>query len=243
MYVYLSSTNSNPDLQQNCPLANEVELIVTSPMRRTLQTALNGLSWLIERGAPIEVDAMWQGRSYLHRVYYFNTFSIEILFVFLHFRVPAVSLKIVLTLSENYDGPCDTGTDLDIIAAEFPEFDFSNVDPTYPDKSDNTPYAFRRSANLARGQSCLRKLYTRPENVIAVVSHSGFLRTTISKRRYGYADYRIFSFREDSATSELKLIEDVRTARTGGAMGHSPKGVQRIRPWDFPPENIEDLPN
>ena len=89
-------------------------------------------------------------------------------------------------LSENYDGPCDTGSELDLIAAEFPELDFSAVDPIYPDKSYDTPYAFRRSTNLARGQSCLRKLHARPEQVIAVVSHSGFLRTTISKRRYGY---------------------------------------------------------
>lgn len=150
--------------------------------------------------------------------------------------------RIILTLSENYDGPCDTGTDLGSLAREFPELDFSQVDPTYPDKSDDTPYAFRKAANLARGQTCLRKLYTRPEQVIAVVSHSGFLRTTISKRRYDYADYRIFAFKEDAFTKELRLIEDVWTARNGGAMGRSPKGVQRIRAWDFPPEARDGTP-
>ena len=43
-------------------IANEVELIVVSAMRRTLQTAKLGLDWLIEE-KKIEVlpDAGWQG--------------------------------------------------------------------------------------------------------------------------------------------------------------------------------------
>lgn len=212
-------------------------------MRRTLQTTLYGLKWLIERGIPVEVDAMWQGRSCLEAfgcpTFVQQPLNYPSLLLISRFYI----VLTMLTLSENYDGPCDTGSDLDIIAEEFPEFDLSHVDPTYPDKSYDTPYAFRRSANLERGQICLRKLYERPEHVIAVVSHSGYLRTTISKRRYGYADYRIFTFREDASKSELRLIEDPWTARNGGAMGHSPKGVQRIRPWDFPPEDAEDLPN
>jgi broad specificity phosphatase PhoE len=88
----------------------------------------------------------------------------------------------LLTISENSDSPCDTGSDLKTIAAEYPELDFANVDPTFPDKAADTPYAFTRTANAARGQICLQKLYSRSEKVIAVVSHSGFLRTAISKR-------------------------------------------------------------
>lgn len=37
--------------------------IVVSPMRRTLQTAMASLDWLIERGVHITADAGWQGRS------------------------------------------------------------------------------------------------------------------------------------------------------------------------------------
>jgi len=142
-------------------------------------------------------------------------------------------------LSENYDGPCDTGTALVTLMEEFPALDFSKVDPVYPDKSYNTPYAFRRSANLERGQECLRRLYARSEAVIAVVTHSGFLRTSISKRRYDYADYRIFGFRLDSKTGRLSLVEDSETARKGGAMARSPKGVQIVRAWDFPSSDDE----
>ena len=46
---------------KNLPLANEVKLIVVSPMRRTLQTATLCLGWLIERGVPVMPDAGWQG--------------------------------------------------------------------------------------------------------------------------------------------------------------------------------------
>jgi phosphohistidine phosphatase SixA len=42
------------------PLANEVELIVVSAMRRTLQTATIGLDWLIQKGVKVLPDAMWQ---------------------------------------------------------------------------------------------------------------------------------------------------------------------------------------
>lgn len=137
--------------------------------------------------------------------------------------------------------PCDTGTDLRTIAAEFPDFDLSNVDPAYPDKSPGTPYAFTRTANAARGQACLRELYDRPEKVIAAVSHSGFLRTAISKRRFANADYRIFTFARGSKQGNWRLTEDASTARRGGGMGNSERGVQRIEEWDFPPENIEQL--
>jgi broad specificity phosphatase PhoE len=40
-------------------LANAAELIVVSPMRRTLQTASIGLDWLIKKGTPVLPDANW----------------------------------------------------------------------------------------------------------------------------------------------------------------------------------------
>jgi len=50
-------------LQNDLPEANEVELIVVSPMRRTLQTAQAGLRWLIERGVPVQLRGEWQENS------------------------------------------------------------------------------------------------------------------------------------------------------------------------------------
>lgn len=43
------------------PLASYVELIISSPMRRALQTTLIGLRWLVESGVPVHIDPMWQG--------------------------------------------------------------------------------------------------------------------------------------------------------------------------------------
>ena len=97
-------------------------------------------------------------------------------------RHPTTQSIFKLTSEENSDSPCDTGSDLETIAREFPGLDFSHVDPRFPNKSLETPYAFTRSANIARGQTCLQRLYERPEKAIAVVSHSGLLRTAISKR-------------------------------------------------------------
>lgn len=37
--------------------------IVVSPMRRTIQTALLSLDWLLERGIPMQADARWQGMT------------------------------------------------------------------------------------------------------------------------------------------------------------------------------------
>ncbi len=45
------------------PLAQQAELIVTSPMRRTIQTALGTVDWLIGKGVKIQADAHWQGMA------------------------------------------------------------------------------------------------------------------------------------------------------------------------------------
>lgn len=49
---------------KNSKIGNEVELIVVSAMRRTLQTASIGLDWLInEKKINVLPDAGWQGWS------------------------------------------------------------------------------------------------------------------------------------------------------------------------------------
>lgn len=47
---------------KNSEIASQVELIVVSSMRRTLQTASMGLEWLIkDKGIKVLPDAGWQG--------------------------------------------------------------------------------------------------------------------------------------------------------------------------------------
>jgi len=50
------------NLKQNLPSEQDVGLIVVSPMKRTLQTALIALDWLIDKGVRIHANADWQGR-------------------------------------------------------------------------------------------------------------------------------------------------------------------------------------
>ena len=156
----------------------------------------------------------------------------------------------MLTFPENADKPCDTGSPLTTMAQELPHFDFSSVDPLYPDKTSNlasNPYAFTRKAILARGQSCLKALYSRPEKVIAVVSHSGFLRAAVCNRRFENADWRVFEYDEekmreskDKGEALFVLKEWEETEEKGGGMGRSEKGVYGPETADFPAEVEEE---
>ncbi|KAJ2905519.1 phosphoglycerate mutase-like protein [Zalerion maritima] len=141
------------------PTVGKVDLIMSSPMRRTLQTAKLGLNWLIESGLKIEANADWQ---------------------------------------ENSAKPCDTGTNVSELAKDFPNVNFDNVDPVYPDKTSpaGARYAHSKKAITTRAQLALEHLYSRPEKVIVVVSHSGFLRQGMTGFWFFNADFRIFDFEE-----------------------------------------------
>ncbi|PQE06583.1 phosphoglycerate mutase protein [Rutstroemia sp. NJR-2017a BVV2] len=183
-------------LQNDLPLAQEIELIVVSPMKRTLQTAHQSLGWLMTRGVPVILRAEWQ---------------------------------------ENSDSPCDTGSSIEDMEKDWPQFDWSVVDPLFPAKSGL--YEFSKAALIKRGITAKQWLKDRPEKVIAVVSHSAFLRTVVSNRRYENADYRIFTFAEDDTT----LIESEITEKRGGGLGKSPKGVFFMEAGDYRPEKERDL--
>ncbi|KAI0554627.1 phosphoglycerate mutase-like protein [Xylaria curta] len=167
------------------PLAQQAELIITSPMRRTIQTALDTVDWLIEKGVKIQADAHWQ---------------------------------------ENSAKPCDTGSAISKVAKEFPSIDYSTVDPVWPDKTTpaGSEYHYTQAAILARGQAALQKLYERPEKVIIVVSHSGFLRLGVTGCWFFNADYRVFDFADmGSPGSPYQLEQHASTRMKGGGLGHS----------------------
>ncbi|KAJ8124303.1 hypothetical protein O1611_g9337 [Lasiodiplodia mahajangana] len=168
------------------PLAQQAELIITSPMRRTIQTALATVDWLVEKGVKIQADAHWQ---------------------------------------ENSAKPCDVGSEISKVAGEFPsKIDYSTVDPVWPDKTSTagSEYHYTRTAILARGQAALRELYERPEKVIIVVSHSGFLRLGVTGCWFFNADYRVFDFAAvGSPESSYQLEEHASTREKGGGLGHS----------------------
>jgi len=81
-----------------------------------------------------------------------------------------------------------------VLENEFPGVvDFSSVEGTvWPDKSPGTRFAFSRDAVLARARSAVERLRSRPEKLVIVVSHSGFLRVGVTGCWFFNADYRRF---------------------------------------------------
>lgn len=167
---------------------------MTSPMRRTLQTAQQSLGWLMDAGVPVMLRAEWQ---------------------------------------ENSDNRCDIGSSPQLMRQEWPQFDWSAVDPAYPAKTGL--YEFSADGLTRRGIAARRWLRNRPEKVIAVVSHSGFLRVGVSHRYYDNADYRIFDFAEGDADDDVggRLVEWKLTEERGGGLGKSEKGVFGLESQTF----------
>ncbi|KAM0232677.1 hypothetical protein ACHAP5_010653 [Fusarium lateritium] len=153
--------------------------IIVSPMRRTLQTAMLSLDWLVERGVKIEGNADWQ---------------------------------------ENSAKPCDTGSPISSVSPDFPKVDMSNVDALWPDKTSQAAerYAYSKKSILARGLRALEDLHKRPEKLIFVVSHSGFLRLGVVGYWFFNSDYRVFDFEaERGDTGELRVKQQEKTLSGG----------------------------
>lgn len=208
--VPLVSTLTWPQLSEHMrahsSLSGRIELIVASPLRRTLQTALYGFSWLAQAGIPILARAEWQGQ--------------------LLPSAPYQSLPAENPPAEITNHPCDTGSDVAQLKQEFPTIDFSTLDTLYPSKTG--PYLYSEEATLQRGRDALLWLFSRPESVIAVVSHASFLRTSVVRSRFANADYRVYDM-----TSESELVEWESSKQAGGAMGRSPTGTVGVRSGDF----------
>lgn len=163
----------------------QVELIVTSPLQRTLQTTNKALDFLIKRGIPV---------------------------------IPMAELQ------ETTENPIDIGSPLAELKQTWPDFDWSQIDPIFPAKEGI--YKFSQDALLERGVAARRWLANRPEKVIAVVSHAGFLRIGLGNCNYANADFRIFKLenQDDSSLKDPIMIEYEGTKVSGGGMGKSKGG-------------------
>jgi len=135
---------------------------------------------------------------------------------------------------ENSPKPCDTGTEISEMAKEWPQFNWSTVDPKFPAKTGL--YEYSKRGLTERGIEARRWLKSRPEKVIAVISHSGFLRVGVSYRMYDNADIRIFDFAEGYDDVGGKLGEWELTEQKGGGLGRSAKGEYPMGPGDYPKE-------
>ncbi|QPC77151.1 hypothetical protein HYE68_007903 [Fusarium pseudograminearum] len=178
--------------------------IIVSPMRRTLQTAMLSMDWLVERGVKIEGNADWQ---------------------------------------ENSDKPCDTGSQIPSVSKDFTKVNFSTVDAIWPDKKSSAGrrYAYTKQSILARGKRALEDLHKRPEKLIFVVSHSGFLRLGVVGYWFFNSDYRVFNFEtERNADGGLRVVQQERTL--DGGLGLSWKDPVALG-GDLPEEDPETDPS
>lgn len=180
-------------LQDKFPLADQIDLIVVSPMQRALQTAERSLGWLTKRG------------------------------------IKTIALA---ELQETTTNLIDVGRPIPELARDWPNVDWSAMDPVFPSKEGI--YEFSADALLRRGAEARKWLSNRPEKVIAVVGHGGFLRIGLGNRKFENADWRVFEFEEgDGDASGPKLVEWEETEMSGGGLGTSPKGFFGWEVHDF----------
>jgi len=132
---------------------------------------------------------------------------------------------------ENSAKPCDVGTAISVMEKEWPQFDWSTVDPKYPAKTGL--YEFSKSGLTNRGVEVRKWLRGRKEKVIAVVSHAGFLRVGVSYKAYENRDFRIFNFADGHEEVGGRLVEWEMTESKGGGLGKSPKGLFEDEARDY----------
>jgi hypothetical protein len=140
---------------------------------------------------------------------------------------------------ETTNNNIDIGRPVSLLASEFPGVDFSEVvkDDVWPRKEGL--YAYSYESLIERGKAARTWLKARPEKVIAVVSHGGFMRLGICGKRFGNADFRVSEFEEGEG---LGVVEWESTENKGGELGSCPKGHFGWLPNDFkympyPPSN------
>ncbi|KAK6529869.1 hypothetical protein TWF281_009025 [Arthrobotrys megalospora] len=158
----------------------DLELVVVSPLFRTLETA-------------------------------FLVFGKE-------FREGKVPFVVLPEIQETSPNPCDTGSSVESLKAGFPSLDFSNCE-----RHDwlTKTHGFYTRDNLGVRATCARKwLFERPEKVIAVVTHSGFLRWLTpqdfpfveNRDKYRNCEYRGYTFAgtlaDDGEGGPFKLVEE-----------------------------------
>ncbi|KAK6334671.1 hypothetical protein TWF718_010120 [Orbilia javanica] len=134
------------------------------------------------------------------------------------FRDGKVPFAVLPEFQETSPNPCDTGSSVESLKTAFPSLDFS-----YCERHDwlTKSHGFYTRNNLGFRATCARKwLFERPEKVIAVVTHSGFLRWLTpqdfpfveNRDKYRNCEYRGYTFAQttsdDGEGSPFKLVEE-----------------------------------
>ncbi|KAJ5617740.1 hypothetical protein N7537_002854 [Penicillium hordei] len=180
-------------LCQDFPFKESVGLVVTSPLRRTLQTARLGLQQSIDEKyyAPGSGAGIQNGARLL-----------------LEPDVQAHSAR-----------PCDTGSDIAILQSEFYDlpWEILDLDPTFPAKeglyaSDVESLKLRRARIQSRLEEKFKELKYSGRPDIVVVTHGGFLSFVIGqeKTEVEQAKWKTFivTFDQDSRIVVESALEE-----------------------------------
>lgn len=153
---------------QSCGLAKKIDLVIMSPLMRTLQTAtgvFGGESFTDKMDvavAPLMVANA--GNSDRAAISSLNC-------------PPFIALDICRERMKGH--PCDNRKNVSEYQLLFPAVDFSLIE-TDEDKFWKPDITEPREETVARGLKLLNWLWTRKEKEIAIVSHGGFLFHTLS---------------------------------------------------------------
>ncbi|KAF2968930.1 hypothetical protein GQX73_g4648 [Xylaria multiplex] len=115
-----------------------------------------------------------------------------------------VPVEVRAEWQEDTANPCDVGAEKSELEKAWPRYDFSQLDPVYPQKIGlygPEEETIRKRAAVAR-----RWLSEQSGECIIVVTHSGFLDRVVDGPRYRNVEYRSYEIgRNDSG--EVELIE------------------------------------
>ncbi|KAI0878894.1 phosphoglycerate mutase-like protein [Hypoxylon argillaceum] len=105
---------------------------------------------------------------------------------------------------EDTANPCDVGAERSELEKVWPDYDFSQLDPIYPQKTGL--YGPAQETILQRAAFARQWLSEQPDKVIVVVTHSGFLNRVVQGPRYTNVEYRAYEI-EKSDSGEVTLVE------------------------------------
>ena len=227
----------------------EVELIVTSPLRRTLQTTLDGLPEAIRRLGKSNIILLPQAIETSNRERQLGAVSghLEALTrdlpsaLLLHagqspsardaLRMCWKPLQSFRTVSR----PRPLFATLDGVLRHWLPVNFGPV-AEIPDWRDRTngPFPAEREANRERARYVRRWLRARPEQCIVLVTHGNFLQTLVHGRfigkevEFANAEVRKYRFAESGEQDEdAWLVLQAREVAVGEKLAPSPELSER----------------
>lgn len=179
-------------LCEDFPFKESVGLVMTSPLRRTLQTARLGFQQTIDE----KFYAQGSGAGVQN----------------------GATLLLEPDVQAHSARPCDTGSDIAILRSEFYDlpWEILDLDPTFPAKeglyaSDPESLSLRGARIQRRLEQKFKELKDSKRPDIVVVTHGGFLSSVIGqeKTEVGQARWKTFmvTFDQDSRIDSRILVE------------------------------------